>query len=276
MKRSTACVLFALAACDSDSAATGLHVQEVQAVCVEATASLPADAWLCGQPLTVQCGADLPPLYVRDDCRAFTLQAPDVLTDRAGTQTVLVTRSNGSLACSTPLTVAPGAQAIAPRVLNLWPPNHKLHDISVEDCIGELTTCDPTAHAEFIWGSSDEPVDARGDGHHAPDILFADCEHVQLRSERQGPKDGRVYKLGVRVTSGSGAATDSVCTVVVDHDQRGVLGADSGEAYRVTLDGTNGSPVCDGRLPPPVVVPDAGAPPVVLVPDASAPPVFGF
>ena len=43
---------------------------------------------------------------------------------------------------------------------------------------------------------------------------------MQLRSERQGPKDGRVYKLGVRVVDGSGNASEGVCTVVVDRDQR--------------------------------------------------------
>jgi hypothetical protein len=276
MKLSTGCLLAAAAllACDGDSGFPGSRTQEVQAVCVEPTTSLPANAWLCGQPLTLQCGAAVPPLYVRDDCRGFTLQAPDVFTDQPGAQTVLVTRSNGTLACSSTLTIAPGALAVTPRVLNLWPPNHKLHDISVEDCIGPVTSCDPTVHAEFVWASSDEPIDDKGDGHHAPDILFADCEHVQLRSERQGPKDGRVYKLGVRLTDGSGSATDSVCTVIVDHDQRGVLGADSGESYRVTLDGTNGTPVCDGQ--PPVSVPDAGPPPVVIVPDAGSPPVIGF
>ena len=36
-------------------------------------------------------------------------------------------------------------------------------------------------------------------------------------------------------------------TVVVDHDQRGVVAADSGEAYRETFNGAAGGPVCDGE-----------------------------
>jgi hypothetical protein len=39
--------------------------------------------------------------------------------------------------------------------------------------------------------------------------------------------------------------------VIVDHDQRGLVGADSGEAYRVLFDGLSnqGGPVCDGTPP---------------------------
>jgi hypothetical protein len=126
---------------------------------------------------------------------------------------------------------------VTAKTLNLWPPNHKFHSIAVSDCVDVEDACQPDLQAEFIWASSDEPVDDIGDGHHAPDILVDDCQRVQLRSERQGPKDGRVYKLGVRVVDGSGNASEGVCTVVVDHDQRGVLGADSGEAYRISLNG---------------------------------------
>ncbi|MET0285067.1 MAG: hypothetical protein ABW352_11370 [Polyangiales bacterium] len=256
-----------LAACGNDSDSLGQRVQQVETVCVDSAASVPAGGWQCGQPLTVACGAELPPLYVSDSCGSVSLQATGVRTDVAGPQTVNVLRANGSSACSSTVTVTAGAPAITPRTINLWPPNHKLHTITVEDCIGDYAGCDPDVRAEFVWASSDEPIDSIGDGHHAPDIVFA-CDSVQVRSERQGPKDGRVYKLGVRVTDRLGAATESVCSVIVDHDQRGVLGADSGEAYRVTFDGSQGTPLCTD------VPRDAGAPPV-LVPDASTP-VVGY
>ncbi|HEX5658164.1 MAG TPA: hypothetical protein VFX59_13260 [Polyangiales bacterium] len=266
MKLRTGCAFALLVACGGDSGATGLRTQDVQAVCVDSPTKAPVGAWLCGQPRTVQCGEAVPPLYVTDDCGAYTLLADDVFLDQAGTQTVVVTRSNGTVACSSTLTVAGAAvPTLTPRTINLWPPNHKLHTITVEDCIGSFDSCDPDLRAEFSWASSDEPIDSIGDGHHAPDIVFDGCQRVQVRSERQGPKDGRVYKLGVRVTDGSGRATERTCAVIVDHDQRGVLGADSGEAYRIALDGTSGTPLCDGVNPPivpPSVVTDAG-PPVV-------------
>ncbi len=256
----------ALGACGDEHDATGLSTEAVQTVCVDSVANVPTDAWQCGQPLTIQCGGSVPPLYVRDDCGR--LEATSVSTTRTGTQSVNVLRGDGSLSCSSQLTVLAGAPALSPRTRNIWPPNHKFHSFSPADCLGDYAACDPTVRAEFAWASSDEPVDDLGDGHFAPDIVFDGCDRVQLRSERQGPKDGRVYKLGVRVIDASGAAREAVCTVIVDHDQRGVLAADSGEAYRVSTDGTNGAPLCDGRSPP-LVTPDASVPP-------SSPPVVGF
>lgn len=160
--------------------------------------------------------------------------------------------------------------ALTSKTINLWPPNHKFHRITVDDCVSVSDDCQTNLEAEFIWASSDEPVDDIGDGHHAPDIKVSDCNAVELRAERQGPKNGRVYKLGVRVVDAAGNAAESVCTVVVDHDQRGVLGADSGESYRIDLNGTGGLPTCDGDNPLPPAPP---TPPVTpTTPDAPTTP----
>jgi hypothetical protein len=164
------------------------------------------------------------------------------------------------------------APVLTNKTLNLWPPNHKFHSISVADCVTVQDNCQDNLQAEFIWASSDEPVDSIGDGHHAPDIQVSECGAIALRAERQGPKDGRVYKLGVRVVDAAGNASETVCSVVVDHDQRGVLGADSGESYRVTFDGSAAGPVCDGENPPPpVVTPPVVTPPVVTPPVVTPP-----
>ncbi|MDB4988695.1 MAG: hypothetical protein JWN04_3873 [Myxococcaceae bacterium] len=166
------------------------------------------------------------------------------------------------------LPVAGSSIVLTGESLNIWPPNHKFHSIDIAQCVSVAGFCDPGLTAEFIWASSDEPVDSIGDGHFAPDILFDGCSKVEVRSERQGPKDGRVYKLGVRVVDGAGVASETTCTVIVDHDQRGVLGANSGEAYRVTpVDPASGRS-CDGR--PDNVVP-APFPPVVTQRDAGLP-----
>jgi hypothetical protein len=148
--------------------------------------------------------------------------------------------------------------ALESKTLFLWPPNHKMHSIAVGDCVSALNGCDGSdVTGEFIWASSDEPVDDLGDGHFAPDIVIDDCGHVSVRAERQGPKDGRVYKLGVRAIDADGNAAEGVCTIVVDHDQRGVDGADSGESYRITFDGTNDTLSC-GEIPPPPPPPPVG------------------
>lgn len=173
------------------------------------------------------------------------------------------------LACIENDTSAP---VLSTKTLNLWPPNHKFHSISVADCVTVTDNCQNNLQAEFIWASSDEPVDSIGDGHHAPDIQVSECGAVALRAERQGPKDGRVYKLGVRVVDAAGNASESVCSVVVDHDQRGLLGADSGESYRVTFDGSAGGPSCDGENPPPPPVEPPVEPPPPVAPPSEPPP----
>ena len=153
--------------------------------------------------------------------------------------------ANADAICTEPPTVEG-------KTIFLWPPNHKMHSIAVADCVSAANACDGSVvSGEFIWASSDEPVNDLGDGNFAPDILIDDCNQVSVRAERQGPKDGRVYKLGVRAIDAAGNVAESECTIIVDHDQRGVDGADSGESYRITLDGTSDTPVC-GEVPPPV------------------------
>ena len=93
--------------------------------------------------------------------------------------------------------------------------------------------------------------------------MFDDCGHLQVRAERAGPKDGRVYRLGVRVVDAAGNRSESACTVVVDHAGNGTVAADSGTAYRVTLDGSNGALACDGEIPQPTPEPP-GAPAAVV------------
>jgi len=114
--------------------------------------------------------------------------------------------------------------------------------------VSTIDACDGELRGEFLWASSDEPVDDKGDGNQEPDIVLADdCQSIELRAERQGPGDGRVYTLGVRVVDGSGNEAEGECRVTVDHDQSGTPAVDSGEAYRLTFDGSEGGPICDGR-----------------------------
>jgi hypothetical protein len=139
----------------------------------------------------------------------------------------------------------------------LWPPNHKFHEIAAPDCVGATDACGNALLGDFVWASSDEPIDDLGDGHFGPDIgLGVDVHHACVRSERQGPQDGRVYKLGVTFTDANGNVADGSCTIIVDHDQRGVTGADSGDAYKLTFDASQAGLNCDGT--PPADMPDAG------------------
>ncbi|MFT3923770.1 MAG: hypothetical protein QM778_14655 [Myxococcales bacterium] len=272
-----------LVACEDGQTEPRGSAAALEVECVGSDAAVPSDAWMCPQDLTVECTdgsgtANPETIFVRAD--GDSCNAP-VTVDHGpfavGDHVVVVRDADSNTLCRADLHVVDtAAPTVTTKTLFMWPPNHKFHSFAVEDCASVQDACRTDLQAEFVWASSDEPVDDIGDGHHAPDILLdADCKHVQLRSERQGPKDGRVYKLGVRVVDGSGNATEGVCTVIVDHDQRGVDGADSSEAYRVTFDGTGGQPSCDGANPNPPTgggEPDAGTPPV-KEPPVEKPPV---
>src|SRR5687768_17606451 len=119
--------------------------------------------------------------------------------------------------------------------MNLWPPNHTLHTITAAQCATIADDCDTDLSAQLIWASSDEPENSIGDGNHVPDITVG-CDHVKLRAERQGPRNGRVYHIGWRATDSGGNVTEGACTVIVDHDQSAAVTEDDGESYRVDLD----------------------------------------
>lgn len=117
----------------------------------------------------------------------------------------------------------------------LWPPNHQYHTIDISDCIESIVDCDPHPEVKFLWVSSDEPENGQGDGNTWDDIV---CDHdsADLRAERQGPKDGRVYRIGFSVKDHSWPpnTTYGVCVVSVPHDQSGAPAVDSGaEGYYV-------------------------------------------
>jgi hypothetical protein len=68
------------------------------------------------------------------------------------------------------------------------------------------------------------------------DIVIApDCKSVQLRAEREGSGDGRVYKITLKVKDSSGNITTAVRQVIVP--KSGSSATDSGVHY--TVNGCN-------------------------------------
>jgi hypothetical protein len=207
-------------------------------VCIDDEAA-PADAWECSEPLAIDCNdASVPDeIYVRLDagqCDEVDLQDVPGPFPPGQYDIVIVDAGSDDAVCSTELVVT---DAVAPVVetdeLSLWPPNHKYHDITLADCIETIDDCDDDWTAAIDFVSSDEPDDDKGDGNTDGDIVIVAPDAVQLRSERQGGSNGRVYTIGFTVTDGSGNATPAVCRAVVDHDQGNGAAVDDGELWRV-------------------------------------------
>ena len=98
--------------------------------------------------------------------------------------------------------------------LSLWPPNHQYVEVQLSSLALTASDADASVSAANVvitQATSDEAVDAEGDGDTADDIVIAaDGRSVKVRAERAGGGNGRVYviHLGVRDSSGNvGTAT---------------------------------------------------------------------
>lgn len=100
----------------------------------------------------------------------------------------------------------------------LWPPNHDVYVVDVED-IAVFDVCDPSATVEFVSGSSNQPDNGLGDGNTDDDIVVHPGS-VCVRSERQGGvRDGRTYDVVVQATDANGNSAIGNLLVSVPHDQ---------------------------------------------------------
>ena len=124
-------------------------------------------------------------------------------------------------------------------VITLWPVNHKYQTVSLSDLLLSATdNCSINSNGVFIKSvSSDEPEDAKGggDGNTSDDIVIPDgCLSVDLRAERQGTSNGRVYTITLSVSDESGNETTAECYVQVPHSKKGNA-TDDGAASGYTV-----------------------------------------
>jgi|GEM_PF-1234801 len=113
--------------------------------------------------------------------------------------------------------------APVPNKTILWPPNHKMLDIVIEanayDNSGAPVVLEATV-------SSNEPQEGLGDGDMSPDWTEPEIDQIdgiitlQLRAERSGSGDGRVYTVTITGTDESGNASTAAVEIIVPHDKR--------------------------------------------------------
>ncbi|HYO59949.1 HYR domain-containing protein, partial [Archangium sp.] len=151
---------------------------------------------------------------------------------------------------STPPT--PGAD----KGLELWPPNHKYVTVSLSDCAepavdacGNPLPLEQYGHILRVTSDEVEDDNGNGDGRTCEDMaLVVGSSSVQLRAEREGGGNGRVYTLHYAITNDAGVSTQSSCRVVVPHDQSGRTVVDSGVKFCVgqgcPAGTTEGSSLC--------------------------------
>ena len=161
---------------------------------------------------------DPAPVITSDELDIYPLGTTTITftaTDASGnsaSDTVVVNVVDTTLPNIT-VTVSPGT---------LWPPNHKMVDIVATVTVSD--TCDAAPTVVLTSITSNEPDDAKGngDGNTVNDIQGAEIGtedyNFQLRAERAGKGDGRVYTITYMITDASVNSATASATVVVPHD----------------------------------------------------------
>jgi hypothetical protein len=152
------------------------------------------------------------------------------------TVTVTTTGSCGSASQSATLTVnnSPPVINVANSMIEMWPPNHQYQNFTLADFgVSASSSCDGdlTNSVKIVSVTSDELDDNPGgaDGNTINDIVIAnDCKSVQLRSERDGGLDGRVYTVTFMVTDSVGHTATATAQVIVPLNQSGGGAVNSG------------------------------------------------
>jgi PKD repeat protein len=124
----------------------------------------------------------------------------------------------------------PDCSNASPSIDTIWPPTHKFVAVNV------LGVTDPDGDPVSITIDSiyqDEPVDTFGDGNFAPDGQAIGTGTAEVRAERVGGGNGRVYHIGFSATAGQHACTGEEVTVGVPHDEKDVP-VDDGALYDST------------------------------------------
>jgi hypothetical protein len=100
----------------------------------------------------------------------------------------------------------------------LWPANHKYVTVSASVLASDNFDVDPTV--TLVSVTSNEPDDGLGDGDTPNDIVIVDAYTFQLRAERSGTGEGRVYTITYAVTDDCGNTTLQSVTVSVPKSQK--------------------------------------------------------
>jgi predicted extracellular nuclease len=96
----------------------------------------------------------------------------------------------------------------------LWAANHKYATVNAT-----LNATNDVASVDLISVVSNEPDNGLGDGDTPNDIVIVDNDTFQLRAERSGTGDGRIYTITYKATNTCGASVLATATVTVPHSK---------------------------------------------------------
>jgi hypothetical protein len=128
------------------------------------------------------------------------------------------------------LNQAPDCAQVKPDVTSLEPSNHKFRLVRLTGA----TDPDGDPVTLVVKGvTQDEPVNGSGDGDSSPDAQAGPTsDSVNLRAERAGNGDGRVYRVSFEGSDGKGGTCTGAVNVAVPRNQGNQkVAVDSGQSY---------------------------------------------
>lgn len=120
---------------------------------------------------------------------------------------------------------------VAKPALQVWPPNGNFASVNL-DLVAGVTDPDGDSVVLSITGiTQDEPVSGPGSGNTRPDAGGVGSAIAQVRSERDGNGNGRVYAIQYLATDSKGATCAGSFNIGVPHAQDGAAAIDDGQDY---------------------------------------------
>ena len=125
------------------------------------------------------------------------------------------------------------SQAAATPATVLWEPDHKYVPVSIT---GVTDPDGDPVKTTIAFVLQDEPANDIGDGATCPDASGTGTSQVQVRAERSGKRDGRVYHIRFQAEDGRGGSCTGEVTVCVPHDSKpGATCVDEGPLFDSTI-----------------------------------------
>ena len=147
--------------------------------------------------------------------------------------------SDQCTATITVLDTTPPAITVNPVETEIWPPNHKYIIFELSDLVLSVDdNCEGLSveNVNITKVTSDEPENSTGDGNTLDDIVISnDCKSIELRSERKGSGNGRVYTIYFELDDGNDNVDSATYRILVPHNT-GNPAIDDGSAYEVYRD----------------------------------------
>lgn len=119
----------------------------------------------------------------------------------------------------------PEVTAISADPAVLWPPNHKMRDVTIN-----YTATDNCGVTSTLSVSSSDPINGGSDGDQSPDWEVIDGHHVRLRAEKANNGQARHYTIKITISDGCNPPVDTSVTVVVAHN---ITGPQTGNPFKI-------------------------------------------